>query len=108
MIKAPTNSEVDDCQPISTGWLMPSSSARLVEANWRQSARYIAPLRKAGSRQRHCGVGTGRRRDPDPIHGTGPSPMCNDFGNKIPYSEYLAAFSQTRIPVKWRNEASNL
>jgi putative SOS response-associated peptidase YedK len=23
--------------------------------------------------------------------------MCNDFGNHIPYSDYLAAFSQTRI-----------
>jgi hypothetical protein len=27
--------------------------------------------------------------------------MCNDFGNNIPYSDYLAAFSQTRIPVQW-------
>jgi len=26
--------------------------------------------------------------------------MCNDYGNHIPYSDYLAAFSQTRIPVK--------
>ena len=34
--------------------------------------------------------------------------MCNDFGNKIPYSDYLAAFSQTRIPVKWPNAAPNL
>src|ERR1044071_2531701 len=25
------------------------------------------------------------------------SGMCNDFGNHIPYSDYLAAFSQTRI-----------
>ena len=23
--------------------------------------------------------------------------MCNDFGNHIRYSDYLAAFSQTRI-----------
>ena len=34
--------------------------------------------------------------------------MCNDFGNRIPYSEYLAAFSQTRIPVKWPTAAPNL
>ena len=32
--------------------------------------------------------------------------MCNDFGNT--YSDYLAAFSQTRIPVKWPNAAPNL
>jgi putative SOS response-associated peptidase YedK len=34
--------------------------------------------------------------------------MCNDFGNHIPYSDYLAAFSQTRIPVRWPNAAPNL
>src|SRR5438105_10278830 len=34
--------------------------------------------------------------------------MCNDFGNNIPYSDYLAAFSRTRIPVKWPNAAPNL
>jgi putative SOS response-associated peptidase YedK len=34
--------------------------------------------------------------------------VCNDFGNKIPYSDYLAAFSQTRVPVKWSNAAPNL
>ena len=34
--------------------------------------------------------------------------MCNDFGNHIPYSDYLAAFSQTLIPVKWPNAAPNL
>ena len=34
--------------------------------------------------------------------------MCNDFGNNIPYSDYLAAFSETRIPVKWPNAAPNL
>ena len=34
--------------------------------------------------------------------------MCNDFGNKVPYSDYLAAFSQNRIPVKWPNAAPNL
>jgi putative SOS response-associated peptidase YedK len=34
--------------------------------------------------------------------------VCNDFGNHIPYSDYLAAFSQTRIPVKWPNAAPNL
>ena len=34
--------------------------------------------------------------------------MCNDYGNRIPYSDYLAAFSQTRIPVKWPAAAPNL
>jgi putative SOS response-associated peptidase YedK len=34
--------------------------------------------------------------------------MCNDFGNHIPYSDYLAAFSQTRVPVKWPTAAPNL
>src|SRR5712671_525316 len=34
--------------------------------------------------------------------------MCNDFGNNIPYSDYLAAFSETRIPVKWPNAAPNV
>jgi|SRR5580700_3931265 putative SOS response-associated peptidase YedK len=34
--------------------------------------------------------------------------MCNDVGNHIPYSEYLAAFSQTRITVKWPNAVPSL
>jgi putative SOS response-associated peptidase YedK len=34
--------------------------------------------------------------------------MCNDFGNHIPYSDYLAAFSQTRIRVRWPKAAPNL
>ena len=34
--------------------------------------------------------------------------MCNDFGNNIPYSDYLAAFIQTRLPIKWPNAAPNL
>jgi hypothetical protein len=34
--------------------------------------------------------------------------MCNDFGNHIPYSDYLAAFGQTRIAVRWPKAASNL
>src|SRR5258705_6510393 len=38
----------------------------------------------------------------------GASPVCNNFGNNIPYSDYLAAFSQTRIPVKWPSAAPNL
>jgi len=25
--------------------------------------------------------------------------MCNDYGNYVDYDDYLAAFSQTRIPV---------
>jgi hypothetical protein len=33
--------------------------------------------------------------------------VCNDFGNNVPYSDYLAAFSQIRIPVKWPNAAPN-
>lgn len=31
--------------------------------------------------------------------------ICNDFGNRIPYSDYLAAFSETRIPVRWPSAA---
>jgi hypothetical protein len=31
---------------------------------------------------------------------TGRQAMCNDYANRIPYTEYLAAFGQTRIPVK--------
>jgi hypothetical protein len=27
--------------------------------------------------------------------------MCNDFGNRIPYYDYLRAFSQIRVPLKW-------
>jgi putative SOS response-associated peptidase YedK len=34
--------------------------------------------------------------------------MCNDYGNKIPYSNYFAAFSEIRIPVKWPEAAPNL
>jgi len=34
--------------------------------------------------------------------------MCNDYGNHIPYDDYLQAFSQTRIPVTWPNAAPNL
>jgi hypothetical protein len=34
--------------------------------------------------------------------------MCNDYGNHIPYSDYLAAFSQNRIPVKWPDAIPNL
>ena len=34
--------------------------------------------------------------------------MCNDYGNHIPYDDYLAAFSQTRIPVRWPKAAPNL
>ena len=34
--------------------------------------------------------------------------MCNDFGNNIPYSEYLAAFSQIRAPVVFPTAAPNL
>jgi putative SOS response-associated peptidase YedK len=34
--------------------------------------------------------------------------MCNDYGNHIPYSAYLAAFSETRIPVRFPRAAPNL
>jgi putative SOS response-associated peptidase YedK len=34
--------------------------------------------------------------------------MCNDFGNRVPYDDYLRAFSQTRIPVRWPTAAPNL
>ena len=34
--------------------------------------------------------------------------MCNDYGNRVPYDDYLRAFSQTRIPVHWPKAASNL
>src|SRR6478752_1207908 len=34
--------------------------------------------------------------------------MCNDYGNHVSYDDYLAAFSQTRIPVRWPKAAPNL
>jgi putative SOS response-associated peptidase YedK len=34
--------------------------------------------------------------------------MCNDFGNNIPYSAYLEAFSQIRLPVRFPRAAPNL
>jgi putative SOS response-associated peptidase YedK len=34
--------------------------------------------------------------------------MCNDYGNYVDYADYLAAFSQTRIPVKWPDGIPNL
>jgi putative SOS response-associated peptidase YedK len=34
--------------------------------------------------------------------------MCNDYGNDIPYSAYLKAFSETRIPVRFPQAAPNL
>jgi putative SOS response-associated peptidase YedK len=36
------------------------------------------------------------------------TPVCNDYGNHIPYSDYLGTFSQTRIPVSWPKAAPNL
>jgi putative SOS response-associated peptidase YedK len=36
------------------------------------------------------------------------STICNDFGNHTPYSDYLSAYSQTRIPVRWPKAAPNL
>ena len=34
--------------------------------------------------------------------------MCNDFGNHIPYDDYLRAFSQIRAPLKWPITPPNL
>jgi putative SOS response-associated peptidase YedK len=34
--------------------------------------------------------------------------VCNDYGNSIPYTEYLAAFSQLRIKVQFPEHAPNL
>src|SRR5690349_14757926 len=34
--------------------------------------------------------------------------MCNDFGNNVPYSAYLEAFSQIRAPVVLPTAAPNL
>lgn len=34
--------------------------------------------------------------------------MCNDYGNHIPYDDYLRAFSALRIPVRFPQAAPNL
>jgi|SRR5437764_484607 hypothetical protein len=34
--------------------------------------------------------------------------MCNAFRNRIPFDDYLRAFSQTRIPARWPKAAPNL
>jgi putative SOS response-associated peptidase YedK len=34
--------------------------------------------------------------------------MCNDFGNRVPYSAYLEAFSQIKAPVVFPTAAPNL
>jgi putative SOS response-associated peptidase YedK len=34
--------------------------------------------------------------------------MCNDYGNHVPYSDYLAAFAQLRIPVRFLADPPNL
>jgi putative SOS response-associated peptidase YedK len=34
--------------------------------------------------------------------------VCNDFGNHIAYSDYLAAFSQIRVPIVFPTAAPNL
>jgi hypothetical protein len=34
--------------------------------------------------------------------------MCNDYGNYVDYADYLAGFSQTRIPVTWPDAIPNL
>src|SRR5215212_6092228 len=34
--------------------------------------------------------------------------MCNDFGNHIPYDDYLRAFNQIGAPLKWPTTPPNL
>src|SRR5438094_820364 len=34
--------------------------------------------------------------------------MCNDFGNNVPYSAYLEAFRETRLPVVFPTAVPNL
>jgi len=34
--------------------------------------------------------------------------MCNDFGNRVPYDDYLRAFSQIRLPLVFPTAAPNL
>jgi len=35
-------------------------------------------------------------------------PMCNDFGNRVPYDDYLRAFSEIKVPLRWPKAAPNL
>ena len=50
----------------------------------------------------------GEREDKPAAEVTRERPMCNDYGNHVDYAHYLAAFSQTRIPVKWPDAIPNL
>ena len=34
--------------------------------------------------------------------------MCNDFGNRVPYDDYLRAFSEIRVPLRWPIAGPNL
>ena len=34
--------------------------------------------------------------------------MCNDFGNNVPYDEYVRAFSEIRVPLRWPTVPPNL
>jgi putative SOS response-associated peptidase YedK len=34
--------------------------------------------------------------------------LCNDFGNRVPYDEYLRAFSQIKAPIRFPTAAPNL
>ena len=34
--------------------------------------------------------------------------MCNDFGNRVPYDDYLKAFSQIRLPVVFPDRGAEL
>jgi hypothetical protein len=31
--------------------------------------------------------------------------MCNDFGNRVSYDDYLCAFSQIKMPLRWPEAA---
>ena len=34
--------------------------------------------------------------------------MCNDYGNLVPYDDYLRAFGEIRGPLRWPEVAPNL
>jgi hypothetical protein len=54
------------------------------------------------------GLGLGRQqRHMLPIGGLDQA-VCNDFGNRIPYDDYLRAFSEIRVPLRWPKAAPNL
>lgn len=42
------------------------------------------------------------------LGGRYPPAVCNDYGNRIPYAEYVEAFSQIRLPLVLPTAAPNL